>query len=105
MSRKYGHIDKISEDKARCIKEVFNGYHHYQCQRKRGHGKDGLWCKQHDPERIREKERQAQQKYDDRRKRWKENTKRQELITKLCGDIPTNELHKYRLVLLAKSEL
>ena len=38
------------EDKTRCIVEVYS--HHgfgafYQCQRKRGHGKGGLYCKQH----------------------------------------------------------
>jgi len=38
------------EDKTRCIERVwgterFSTYH--QCQRKRGHGPDGLYCKQH----------------------------------------------------------
>ena len=37
------------EDKTRCIKEVqdSSGWHFYQCQRKRGYGPDGLYCKQH----------------------------------------------------------
>ena len=35
------------EDKTRCIEEVASGYLFYQCIRKRGHGLDGLYCKQH----------------------------------------------------------
>ena len=37
------------EDETRCIIAVldFTGWHHFQCQRKRGYGKDGLYCKQH----------------------------------------------------------
>ena len=32
-----------------CIKEIRNrpDFHKYQCSRKRGHGPDGLYCKQH----------------------------------------------------------
>ena len=39
----------IPEDKTRCIAEVtaWSGWHSYQCQRKRGYGQDGLYCKQH----------------------------------------------------------
>ena len=38
------------EDRARCIEEVWPQDRYwvpYQCQRKRGHGKNGLYCKQH----------------------------------------------------------
>lgn len=36
------------EDKSRCIKEVYSdGYISFQCSRKRGHGEDRLYCKQH----------------------------------------------------------
>lgn len=38
------------EDPVRCIKEVWPQDGRsipYQCLRKRGHGKDGLYCKQH----------------------------------------------------------
>ena len=37
------------EDVTRCIKEVrdWSGWHSVQCSRKRGHGPDGLYCKQH----------------------------------------------------------
>lgn len=40
-----------AEDTKRCIVEVWptsgNGWIPYQCSRKRGHGPDGLYCKQH----------------------------------------------------------
>jgi len=37
------------EDETRCIEEVwtYEGWHSHQCNRKRGHGPDGLYCKQH----------------------------------------------------------
>ena len=37
------------EDEARCVVAVADstGFHSLQCRRKRGHGKDGLLCKQH----------------------------------------------------------
>ncbi len=38
------------EDVIRCIEEVSEPpsyWHSHQCTRKRGHGKDGLYCKQH----------------------------------------------------------
>lgn len=37
----------IKEDFDRCVKTVAGGGWVYQCSRKRGHGKDGLYCKQH----------------------------------------------------------
>ncbi len=36
------------EDETRCVEEVMSDFmHFYQCSRKRGHGPDGLYCKQH----------------------------------------------------------
>lgn len=37
------------EDPTKCIAEVWpsSGWIPYQCTRKRGHGPDGLYCKQH----------------------------------------------------------
>lgn len=42
------------EDPTRCVEEVFTNafggwsrFHAFQCSRKRGFGKDGLYCKQH----------------------------------------------------------
>jgi len=39
----------IPEDKTRCVAEVtdWSGWHQYQCQRKRGYGPNGEYCKQH----------------------------------------------------------
>ena len=37
----------VPEDKTRCIEEVWGKWLPHQCQRKRGHGLDGLYCKQH----------------------------------------------------------
>jgi hypothetical protein len=42
--------DGTPEDPTRCIEEVWptDGlWISYQCSRKRGHGPDGLYCKQH----------------------------------------------------------
>ena len=36
----------VLEDETRCIKAIYEWYSH-QCSRKRGFGKDGLYCKQH----------------------------------------------------------
>lgn len=36
------------ENKTRCIEEVCGDFAYFhQCSRKRGHGPDGLYCKQH----------------------------------------------------------
>lgn len=37
------------EDVKKCVQEVSDssGWHFYQCSRKRGFGKNGLYCKQH----------------------------------------------------------
>ena len=37
------------KDNTRCISRVFRVYEFFshQCSRKRGHGPDGLYCKQH----------------------------------------------------------
>lgn len=43
----YGHFEKRIEDETRCITEVWGDYVSGQCSRKRGYGKDKLYCKQH----------------------------------------------------------
>ena len=47
-----GNPKGIPEHTAKCIEEVYGtcgytAYVPYQCNRKRGYGKDGLYCKQH----------------------------------------------------------
>lgn len=56
MARTYGRgyagSPGTPEDPTRCIEKVWSGSMlsgHVQCSRKRGHGPDGLYCKQHDP--------------------------------------------------------
>jgi hypothetical protein len=36
-----------AEDPTSCIEEVWSPGYPQQCSRKRGHGPDGLYCKQH----------------------------------------------------------
>ena len=45
-----GNPKGIEENISRCVEEVYNrcsGMLSSQCSRKRGYGKDGLYCKQH----------------------------------------------------------
>ncbi|MFC3724447.1 hypothetical protein [Neoaquamicrobium sediminum] len=52
----YGDHGKTAPDFERCCVEVTryigNWPHYGQCARKRGHGPDGAYCKQHDPEKV-----------------------------------------------------
>ena len=34
-------------DETRCIEQVWSDFRQHQCYKKRGHGRDGLYCKQH----------------------------------------------------------
>lgn len=51
-----GNPKGTKEDTSRCIASVFSSYRFNQCSRKRGHGEGGLYCKQHDPVRIADKD-------------------------------------------------
>lgn len=42
-----GNPDGYKEDPALCIEAVWRNWVSGQCVRKRGHGPDGLYCKQH----------------------------------------------------------
>jgi hypothetical protein len=44
-------------DFSRCAASVHDrdGFGIYQCRRKNGHGPEGAWCKQHDPEAIKKR--------------------------------------------------
>jgi hypothetical protein len=37
----------IQENVTCCVAEFYDGWVFRQCARKRGHGKEGLYCKQH----------------------------------------------------------
>ena len=51
--RIYGYgLGQRKEDLKRCVESVsepgrYGSFHPHQCYRKRGFGKDGLYCKQH----------------------------------------------------------
>ena len=46
--RHYG-SNNVAENKEKCTKEIlpYGSYRLRQCGRKRGHGENGLYCKQH----------------------------------------------------------
>ena len=94
--RFYGRDDKIKEDFSRCIEEVWEtgAWTQYQCSRKRGHGPNGLYCKQHDPIAIKAKHDKKDAKYkevwDDREKR----DNRRRLEEAYCAHLSNEELEK-----------
>lgn len=54
------HVSEKKADPARCIRYVSEtGWHFYQCSRKRGHGPEGLFCKQHGKQETRRQEERA----------------------------------------------
>jgi len=68
MARKYGvwsgNPGGYTEDPTRCIATVgdrtmWGPAQAHQCSRKRGHGPDGLYCKQHSPAPLPEQEGRA----------------------------------------------
>ena len=61
IKRRYGWNHDQPEDPTKCIKGVHDagaGFHfgNHQCNRKRGYGPNGEYCKQHDPEVIAKQE-------------------------------------------------
>lgn len=70
-----GHPEGHPPDHTRCCEEIT--YYvgrwpkHKQCDRKRGHGPEGAYCKQHDPEvvakRRSEKDQREREKWNERR--------------------------------------
>lgn len=66
--RRYHHRFKVVrvEDFTRCVESVYSDYGSHQCERKRGHGPDGLYCKQHNPEAIAAKRAEEQRLRDER---------------------------------------
>jgi len=60
-------------DYARCCERVFGdrssppGGH--QCQRPRGHGPDGAYCKQHDPDAVKARNAASTARYNEKRNR------------------------------------
>lgn len=56
-------------DPERCAEEVYDGHLHHQCTRRRGHGPEGAYCRQHDPAAKREREKAGDRKYQERIRR------------------------------------
>lgn len=103
QKRMYGRNNTAMEDKTRCIETIFNNYN-YQCQRKRGYGKGKLYCKQHDPARI--KKRRAIEWTRTKAKsnnKWKQH-ERIRAALKLCEGISTSEFKEYKLVKRSKKK-
>lgn len=42
-----GNPNGYAERKEDCVKEVSDGWHYSQCQRRRGYGPNGEYCRQH----------------------------------------------------------
>ena len=44
-----GNPEGVPENEANCVQELYNrnDWHFYQCSRKRGHGPNGEYCRQH----------------------------------------------------------
>lgn len=93
-----GNPNGREEDKTRCIKEVYSKFNNYQCCRKRGHGPNGLYCKQHNPITIKAKEDAEETKYQAQRKRNQESYDRSQFLEELAKNIETKDLHKYKLI-------
>lgn len=47
-----------------CAAEVYRDHHHWQCTRKRGHGPEGAYCKQHDPQTVAKKRAEWEAKWE-----------------------------------------
>jgi hypothetical protein len=60
------------EDVTRCVEQVHDGgrgMRLHQCNRKRGHGPDGLYCKQHDPAAVAARRQEAADRWHAKRDR------------------------------------
>lgn len=90
--------DKLNPTK--CIKLVSrrNGWHLGQCDRKRGHGPGGLFCKQHDPERVASRRKVKDDAYEAEFERKRVAYERYRVLNKLAEGISTRELKNFRLM-------
>lgn len=92
--REYGNNDKIPEDTTRCIVGIWSGFAHHQCSRRRGYGKKGLYCKQHDPERIKAKEDAYYKKIQAALQRKQTQFNRVKLLLKMADGLTITDLKK-----------
>lgn len=90
--------DKL--DPTKCIKQVLRdgGWHTGQCSRKRGYGKTGEYCKQHDPERNAAKRKVKFDAYDADCEHRRAAHERSNILNMLAEGIPTKELKNFKLM-------
>jgi len=90
------------EDTTRCIEEVWErgrAVSHHQCNKKRGYGKDGLYCKIHDHEYVKAKSQERTDKWDKEMKARNRGYKLERLGREVFGDIEdlsTINIDKYK---------
>lgn len=89
-----GNPNGTPEDTTRCIERVWKGRGQIpsQCQRKRRYGKDGLYCKQHDPERVEARRKVQDEKWQAELKTSKEKHRRKAACFNACENISTEAL-------------
>lgn len=83
----------IQEDPTRCIEHVKTRDRmaiFHQCKHKRGYGKDGLYCKQHDPDAIAAIEKAKEERF---QKRYNIHMKPVEELYKLKDQLITYGHH------------
>ena len=84
-----------AEDTTRCVEEVMEqgrGAMRSQCSRKRGHGPDGLWCKQHNPEAVKDKQMTWEARYNAMNLEGEEIKAEAKRIGKMLG-VPAGALY------------
>lgn len=75
-----GNPEGRKEDVTKCIETVCAqgpARMLHQCDRKRGFGKDGLYCKQHDPEVVKAREDERTRKYNEKWAKIREQATRE----------------------------
>lgn len=90
-----GNPEGTAEDKIRCIATIYSTHiSGRQCERKRGHGPNKAYCKQHNPERIKQVEDAKDKAYDDKYKKLKAQDKRNEILNEMATGLTNSELKK-----------
>jgi len=87
-----GNPQGVLENTDCCITEVWSGMIGHQCSRKRGHGKDKLYCKQHDPEKIKKKEDAKDRKIELKIEKETQKDKRIQILLKMAKGLSIKEL-------------
>lgn len=92
--RTYG-VNGCPEDVVCCIEKVYppgRWMSSKQCSRKRGHGPDGLYCKQHDPKRVADRDETRWKKQAEEEAQRMKQVDRQRAALAAVENIPTKTL-------------